>query len=64
MMMSLGLLGEALVILAEFPAALPLIQEYARRKPHDFDALYLSGVVRRGLGITPKRKLLSGKPPG
>src|SRR5258708_38991148 len=37
-------------ILAEFPSALPLIQEYARRKPGDFDALYLTGVVQRGLG--------------
>src|SRR5258708_28817469 len=36
-------------ILAEFPSALPLIQEYARRKPGDFDALYLTGVVQRGL---------------
>jgi len=43
-------LVKALAILAEFPSALPLIQEYARRKPGDFDALYLTGVVQRGLG--------------
>src|SRR5467141_3246365 len=43
-------LVEALAILAEFPSALPLIQEYARRKPRDFAALYLTGVVQRGLG--------------
>jgi len=41
---------KALIILAEFQTALPEIQSYFRRKPHDFDALYLTGVVNRGLG--------------
>ncbi len=41
---------KALIILAEFQTALPEIQNYFRRKPHDFDALYLMGVVDRGLG--------------
>src|SRR5438876_166895 len=41
---------KALIILAEFQTALPEIQSYFRRKPHDFDALYLMGVVDRGLG--------------
>src|SRR5437588_10713549 len=41
---------KALIILAEFQSALPEIQNYVRRKPHDFDALYLMGVVNRGLG--------------
>src|SRR6266702_2282645 len=41
---------KALIVLAEFQTALPEIQNYFRRKPHDFDALYLMGVVDRGLG--------------
>src|SRR5438477_6724124 len=41
---------KALIILAEFQTASPEIQNYFRRKPHDFDALYLMGVVDRGLG--------------
>src|SRR6201993_738448 len=41
---------KALIILAEFQTASPEIQNYSRRKPHDFDALYLMGVVDRGLG--------------
>src|SRR5205807_9504660 len=41
---------KALVVLAEFQTALPEIQNYFRRKPHNFDALYLMGVVDRGLG--------------
>src|SRR5437660_1845412 len=41
---------KALIILAEFQTALPEIQGYFRRKPDDFDALYLMGVVDRGLG--------------
>src|SRR6266852_1520511 len=41
---------KAMIILAEFQTALPVIQNYIRRKPHDFDALYLMGVVDRGLG--------------
>jgi Flp pilus assembly protein TadD len=38
------------VILAQFDAAAPIIRVYLHRKPHDFDAFYLSGVVERGLG--------------
>ena len=41
---------KALIILAEFHTALPEIQNYFLRKPHDFDGLYLMGVVDRGLG--------------
>src|SRR5262249_27614632 len=41
---------KAMSVLAEFDAAAPLIEEYARRKPNDFEALYLMGVVDRGLG--------------
>jgi tetratricopeptide (TPR) repeat protein len=41
---------KALIILAEFQTALPEIQSYYRRKPGDFNALYLMGVVDRGLG--------------
>src|ERR1700758_5516800 len=41
---------KALIILAEFQTALPEIQNYLRRKPHDFEALYLMGVIDRGLG--------------
>lgn len=41
---------KALIILGEFQTALPEIQNYFRRKPHDFDALYLMGAVDRGLG--------------
>ncbi|WP_263337616.1 tetratricopeptide repeat protein [Acidicapsa dinghuensis] len=41
---------KALVVLAQFDKAQPVVSEYLQRKPHDFDALYLSGVVNRGLG--------------
>jgi tetratricopeptide (TPR) repeat protein len=41
---------KALIILAEFQTALPEIQSYYRRKPRDFEGLYLMGVVDRGLG--------------
>ena len=41
---------KALIILAEFQTDLPEIQSYYRRKPHDFEGLYLMGVVDRGLG--------------
>jgi len=41
---------KVLVILSDFSTALPLIQEYAQRKPHEFEALYLMGAVDRGLG--------------
>src|SRR5881275_3078642 len=34
---------KALIVLAEFQTALPEIQNYFRRKPHNFDALYLMG---------------------
>jgi len=43
-------LVKALTALAEFDEALPLIQDYARRKPADFDAHYLLGSVYRGVG--------------
>ncbi len=41
---------KALIILAQFDTALPVIQDYAHRKPNSFDALYLTGVVDRGMG--------------
>src|SRR5215831_1954376 len=41
---------KASIILAEFQTALPAIQSYYRRKPGNFDGLYLLGVVERGLG--------------
>jgi tetratricopeptide (TPR) repeat protein len=41
---------KALIILAEFQTALPEIQSYYHRKPHDFEGLCLMGVVDRGLG--------------
>lgn len=41
---------KALVVLAQFDKAQPIASEYLQRKPRDFDALYLSGVVNRGLG--------------
>ena len=41
---------KTLIILAEFQTALPEIQTYYRRKPRDFQALFLTGVVDRGLG--------------
>jgi tetratricopeptide (TPR) repeat protein len=39
-----------LVVLTQYTAAQPVIQEYLRRQPHNFSALYLAGVVERGLG--------------
>src|SRR6476660_1784614 len=39
-----------LVILGEFSSASPITQDYLRRKPGDFHAMYLMGVVDRGLG--------------
>src|SRR3989475_10810446 len=41
---------KALIVHAEVQAAFSQIQNYFRRKPHDFDALYSMGVVDRGLG--------------
>ena len=40
---------KALIILEQYPTALPVIQEYLHRKPHDFDALELAGEVDCGL---------------
>lgn len=41
---------KALVVLAQFDKAQPIASAYLQRKPRDFDALYLNGVVNRGLG--------------
>lgn len=41
---------KALVVLAQFDKAEPVIQSYLKRRPHDFDSLYFSGVVEKGLG--------------
>jgi tetratricopeptide (TPR) repeat protein len=43
-------LVKALNVLAEYTEALPLMEDFARRKPSDFDAPYLLGEVYRGLG--------------
>src|SRR5581483_8552285 len=42
-------LVKTLVIVAQYDAAAPIIRDYLKRKPRDFDALYLTGVVERGL---------------
>jgi tetratricopeptide (TPR) repeat protein len=41
---------KALVVLAQFDTAAPVIRDCLRRRPRDFDALYLTGVVDRELG--------------
>ena len=41
---------KTLVVLAQFETAAPIIRDYLRRHPHDFDALYFAGVVEKGLG--------------
>ena len=43
-------LVKALTILAEYTEALPIIEDYARRNPNDFESPYLLGEVYRGLG--------------
>jgi len=41
---------KALVVLAQFDTAEPIIRSYRERRPHDFDSLYFSGIVEKGLG--------------
>lgn len=41
---------KVLIILKQYTAALPIIQEYLHRKPEAFDALELAGEVEEGLG--------------
>ena len=41
---------KTLIILAQPEAAFPLAEDYVRRKPSDFEALYLMGSVERELG--------------
>lgn len=41
---------KALVVLGQFDTAAPMIRGYRQRRPHEFDALYFSGVVDKGLG--------------
>ena len=41
---------KTLIILAQSETALPLAEDYVRRKPNDFEALYLLGSVDRELG--------------
>ena len=41
---------KALVILEQYSTALPVIEDYLHRRPHDFDALELAGEVDRGVG--------------
>ena len=51
---------KALIILAQLDTALPLAEDYLRRKPRDFEALYLMGAVDRELGrYTEAEKVLS-----
>jgi tetratricopeptide (TPR) repeat protein len=52
---------QALVVLAEFNTALPLISDYYKRKPRDFQALYLMGVVNRGLGNYAEAETMLGQ---
>src|ERR1700730_3931983 len=52
---------KALVVLAEFNTALPLISDYYERKPHDFEALYLMGVVDRGLANYAEAETMLGQ---
>ena len=40
----------ALVTLAQYGEALPLMQDFAARRPNELDAHYLLGAVYRGLG--------------
>jgi tetratricopeptide (TPR) repeat protein len=54
-------------ILAEYSAALPLIEEYAKRRSDDFEAPYLLGEVYRGLGryadaVNPLRRAVKMRP--
>ena len=41
---------KTLEVLAQFETAAPIIRDYLRRHPHDFDALYYTGVIEKGLG--------------
>jgi superkiller protein 3 len=41
---------KAMAALLQYDQAQPLIDEYLRKHPHDFEALYFSGVVKRGMG--------------
>ena len=41
---------KALIVLAEFNTALPLIKDYQHRNPGTYDAVYLRGAIDRGLG--------------
>ena len=41
---------KTLVVLGQFDTAAPIIRDYLRRRPHDFDALYFTGLVEKGLG--------------
>lgn len=41
---------KCLVVLAQLDQALPLIEAYRQHHPQDFDALYFSGVIEKGLG--------------
>ena len=43
-------LVKVLLILADYSAALPLVNDYAVRHPDDFDAYHFKGVILRGLG--------------
>ena len=42
--------AKTLILLSDFEAALPVVQEYQRNHPREFQACYLIGVVDRELG--------------
>ena len=40
---------------------MPLAEDYLRRKPNDFEALYIMGAVDRGLGKYPEAEQMLSK---
>ena len=41
---------KALCAIAQYEKAAPVIRDYLKHHPHDFEALYFDGVVERGVG--------------
>ena len=41
---------KALCAIAQYEKAAPIIRDYLKHHPHDFEALYFDGVVERGVG--------------
>src|SRR5262249_32252775 len=42
--------ARAFVAIGEFAAGLPHAEDYARRKPREFEGMYVLGLIYRGLG--------------